>query len=135
MTLRELAPAFPFWGPVSPFANHEQPKTRPLESIGYELQICKPSVLIFMQIGGGGVVHPLGFANRCIIPLREHPLERNRVPGPGRPYRKRDHHSRILSAFPERPGQRLQSEIEPRPGHESRRSRRPPSLAFSGRTI
>src|SRR5467141_146291 len=58
MTCGSLLPLFLFEAPVSPFANQEQPKTRPLESIGYELQICKPFVLIFMQIGGGG---------RCIL--------------------------------------------------------------------
>src|SRR5467141_2021869 len=58
MTCGSLLPLFLFESPVSPFANQEQPKTRPLESIGYELQICKPFVLIFMQIGGGG---------RCIL--------------------------------------------------------------------
>src|SRR6267154_262937 len=58
MTCGSLLPLFLFEAPVSPFANHEQPKTRPLKSIGCELQICKPSVLIFMQIGGVG---------RCIL--------------------------------------------------------------------
>ena len=48
MTCGSLLPLFLFESPVSPFANQEQPKTRPLESIGYELQICKPFVLIFM---------------------------------------------------------------------------------------
>jgi len=58
MTCGSLLPLFLFESPVSPFANQEQPKTRPLESIGYELQICKPFVLIFMQIGVVG---------RCIL--------------------------------------------------------------------
>ena len=58
VTCGSLLPLFLFEAPVSPFANHEQPKTRPLKSIGCELQICKPSVLIFMQIGGVG---------RCIL--------------------------------------------------------------------
>jgi len=58
MTCGSLLPLFLFEAPVSPFANQEQPKTRPLESIGYELQICKPFVLIFMQIGVVG---------RCIL--------------------------------------------------------------------
>src|SRR5712664_2440909 len=58
MTCGSLLPLFLFESPVSPFANQEQLKTRPLESIGYELQICKPFVLIFMQIGVVG---------RCIL--------------------------------------------------------------------
>src|SRR5713226_7195393 len=79
--------------------------------------------------------HESPVTNRCIIPPREHPSERSRMPGPGLPHRKRNHHSRILSALPERPRQRLQPEIEPRSGHESRRSRRPPGPAFHGRAI
>src|SRR5260370_854689 len=125
--------------------------------------IARPSALIarsssglFQQhnCGGGGTLipyfitsyfltsllfpvtsHNSPVTNRCIISPREHPPERSRMPGPGLPHRKRNHHPRILSAFPERPGQRLQSEIEPRSGHESRRSHRPPSPAFAGRTI
>src|SRR5713226_4509840 len=77
----------------------------------------------------------VGVINRCIIPPREHPAERSRMPGPRLPHREGNHHSRILSAFSERPGQRLQPEIEPRSGHESGRSRRPSGLAFSGRAI
>src|SRR6266704_1240809 len=76
-----------------------------------------------------------GFSNRCIISLREHPPQRSRMPRPGLSHRKRNHHSRILPALPERSYQCLQPEIESRSRHESRRSRRPPGLAFSGRTI
>src|SRR4029077_10377660 len=73
--------------------------------------------------------------NRCIIPPREHPTERTRMPSPRLPHRKGNHYSRILSTFPERPRQRLQPEVEPRSAHESRRSRRPPGPAFPGRPI
>src|SRR5216684_491096 len=100
MTCGSLLPLFLFGSPVSPFANQEQPKTRPLESIGYELQVCKPFVVMFMRIGGGVGVHPLGFANRCMISPREHASERSRMPRPRLPHRKGNHHSRILSAFP-----------------------------------
>src|SRR6266481_513415 len=94
--------------------------------------------------GGGGISflhYLLTFVPRCfieaccIIPPREHPAQRNRVPRPRLPHRKRNHHSRILSALPERPPQRLQPEIESRSRHESRRSRRPPGPAFSRWTI
>jgi hypothetical protein len=51
--VREQAPAFLFRAGVSFFANPKQPKSRPLKSITYELQICKSFVLTFMQNGGG----------------------------------------------------------------------------------
>src|SRR5216684_1477872 len=100
MTCGSLIPLFLFGSPVSPFANPKITQNAPLESIGYELQVCKPFVVMFMQFGGGVGVHPLGFANRCMISPREHASERNRVPRPGLPNRKGNHHSRILSAFP-----------------------------------
>src|SRR6266481_6438110 len=62
--------------------------------------------------GGGGISflhYLLTFVPRCfieaccIIPPREHPAQRNRVPRPLLPNRKRNHHSRILSALSERP--------------------------------
>src|SRR5438876_2927237 len=62
-----------------------------------------------------------GNPNRCIIPPREHPPERSRMSRPGLPHRERNHHSRILSALPQRPPERLQPEIESRSGHYSRR--------------
>src|SRR5882724_4748327 len=78
---------------------------------------------------------PLGATNRCIIPPREHPPERNRMPRPGLPRRKRNHHSRILPALLERSRQCLQPEIEPRTRHESGRVCRPPGAPFFGRAI
>src|SRR6266481_8853112 len=78
---------------------------------------------------------PLGGTNRCIIPPREHPPERNRMPRPGLPRRKRNHHSRILPALLERSRQCLQPEIEPGTRHESGRVRRPPGAPFFERTI
>src|SRR5882762_7108542 len=119
MTCGSLLPLFLFESPVSPFANQEQPKTRPLESIGYELQICKPFVLIFRQIGGGGRCILLD--SRTVVSFHSVNILLNEV------------ECRVL--FPERPRQRLQSEIEPRSGHESRRSRRPPGFAFPRRAI
>src|SRR5260370_10505912 len=73
--------------------------------------------------------------NRCIIPPRERPPQRSRMPRPGLSHRKRNHHSRILPALLERSLQRLHPAAESRSGHASRRGRRPPGLAFSGRTI
>src|SRR5260370_6779380 len=113
--------------------------------------IARPSALIarssselFQQhtCGGGGTLIPYFITSllpylaasssheslvtiRSIIPPREHPSERSRMPGPGLPHRKRNHHSRILSTCPERPRQRLQPEIEPRSDHDARRSTRP----------
>src|SRR5882672_8464975 len=78
---------------------------------------------------------PLSFTVRCIIPPREYPAERNGVSRPRLLDRKRNHHPRILSPFPERSSQRLQPEIKPRSRHESRRSRRPPGPSFPGRTV
>src|SRR5260370_1337965 len=114
--------------------------------------IARNSSELFQQhtCGGGGTLIPYFITSllpylaassshespvtiRCIIPPREHPSERSRMPGPGLPHRKRNHHSRILSTCPERPRQRLQPEIEPRSDHDARRSRRPPSPSFSGR--
>jgi len=43
--------------------------------------------------------HQPPVTKRCIIPSREHPPERSRMPRPGLPHRKRNHHARILSAF------------------------------------
>src|SRR6266478_92868 len=51
--------------------------------------------------------HESRFTIRCIIPSREHPPERSRMPRPGLPHRKRNHHSRILPALPQRPRQCL----------------------------
>src|SRR5712664_731889 len=79
--------------------------------------------------------HESPVTNRCIISPREHPAERSRMPRPGLPHRKGNHYCRILPTLPERPGQRLQSEVESRSGHESRRSRCPASPAFSRRPI
>src|SRR6266478_8087441 len=75
--------------------------------------------------------HESRFTIRCIIPPREHPPQRSRMSRHRLPHRKRNHHSRILSALLKRPRQRLQPEIESRSGHESRRIRRPPGPPFS----
>jgi hypothetical protein len=79
--------------------------------------------------------HQPPVTKRCIIPSREHPPERSRMSRPGLSHRKRNHHARILSAFAERPRQRLQPEIESRSCHEPGRNCRPPGLAFAGWTI
>ena len=45
---------FSFFGAsISAFANPKQRKLRPLESSDYEMQICKPFLLITIQIAGG----------------------------------------------------------------------------------
>src|SRR5437879_8103133 len=59
----------------------------------------------------------------------------SRMPGSGFPHRKRNHHSRILSAFVERPRQRLQPEIESRSRHEPGRDRKSTRLNSSHRCI
>src|SRR5437660_1163597 len=53
------------------------------------------------------------------------------MPRPGLSHRKRNHDTRILSALPQRPRQRLQPEIESRSRHESRRTRRPSGFVES----
>src|SRR5882762_5334383 len=69
-----LFPLFCFKGCHFRFAGSKQSKSRHLESISYEMQICKPFILIFIQngrgVGGDASLHPC-LITSILFPMRE----------------------------------------------------------------